>query len=274
MNLQIIFKLLSDTHFDTALLFAFLGGVLPTIAWLFFWLKEDNKNPEPKKMIALAFAGGILAVVVSLFFEQAAYSINIKHLLPFEWYGHLMTWLQNYARMNGDVFEKLTLVTIFAPIIEEICKYIFAYVLVLKSKYDDEPIDPVIYMITVALGFAALENLLFLIDPFMKNNIIVGVMNGNMRFVGATLLHTMSSATIGMFVGFNFFDSKFKKFFWTIAGLLSAIIIHGFFNFFMVGNSSNTSFIGLQYLWVVVIIVLLLFEKIKKVKNKSIKGKI
>lgn len=183
-----------------------------------------------------------------------------------------MTRLQDYARLNGEVFENLTLVTIFAPIIEETLKYLFAYILVLRSKYDDEPIDPVIYMITVALGFAALENLFFLINPFLKEGIANGIMNGNMRFVGATLLHTMSSATIGMFIGFNFFDSKIKKFLWTVAGLVSAILIHALFNFFMVGNSNNASFIGLQYLWVVVIIVLLLFEKIKRVKNRSVRA--
>jgi RsiW-degrading membrane proteinase PrsW (M82 family) len=247
-----------------------LGGALPTLAWLLFWLKEDSKNPEPKRMIAVAFVGGIIAVVVALYLERLAYSINIKHLLSFEWYGQLMTWLQNYARMNGEVFEKLTLVTIFAPIIEESIKYVFAWALVLRSRYDDEPIDPVIYMITIALGFAALENLMFLIEPFTKNDIAIGIMNGNMRFVGATLLHTMSSAAIGMFIAFNFFDSKIKKFLWTIAGIISAILLHSLFNFFMIGNSSNASFMGLQYLWVVVIIVLLLFEKIKRVKNRSV----
>ena len=46
-------------------------------------------------------------------------------------------------------------------IIEEILKYTAALIVVFWHKAVDEPIDTIIYMITIALGFSALENTLF-----------------------------------------------------------------------------------------------------------------
>jgi len=247
-----------------AILFAILGGVLPTLAWLLFWLREDKTHPEPKKMIALAFLGGIVAVLLSLCLEKLINSINIDTLFSFKFFNPFLHWMESYANRENLIFKSLLMVTVFAPIIEEIIKYVIAYIFVLKSREDDEPIDPVIYMITIALGFAAIENTFFLIDPFVKNDVIMGILTGNMRFVGATLLHIISSATIGLFIGFNFFDSKIKKFFWTLAGLLSAIALHSLFNFFIINNEGSSTFAALEVIWVIVIIILLLLEKLKK----------
>jgi len=54
-------------------------------------------------------------------------------------------------------FGGTTLVVLWA-VAEESLKFIFAYLFVLRNKAVNEPVDVVIYMITVALGFAALEN--------------------------------------------------------------------------------------------------------------------
>ena len=89
-----------------------------------------------------------------------------------------------------------------------------------------------------------------------------------MRFIGATLLHTISSATIAMFISFHFFDGKVKKFFFVILGIICSVIIHGTFNFFMIGNQ-ETSMIALELIWIIVIIMLLVFERIKRLDNKK-----
>ena len=258
-----------NINYFNILFFGLLGGFIPALVWLFFWLREDKKNPEPKRMILLAFIGGLLAVAISLYIEKLAYEINLKHLFSFEAYKNFMSWLQDYARSGDIAFEKLALVSIFAPVIEEVFKYLFAWLLVLRSRYDDEPIDPAIYMITVALGFAALENVIFLLDPLIKHEVVNSVMTGNMRFIGATILHTISSATIGMFIAFNFYDSRFKKFLWTLTGLVCAIITHSVFNFFMVSRSSSTSFMTYSVIWLFAIVLLFMFEKIKTVKIRS-----
>ncbi len=248
------------------IIYAFLGGFIPALVWLYFWDQEDKKNPEPKRIILLAFLGGVVAVFASLYLEKLIYQNGPEILSHFK---SLYDWIYKISRDNNVLLEKLTLVVVFAPIIEELAKFIIAYVFVLRSKYDDQPIDPMILMITTALGFAALENTLFLIDPLTKKDFVFTILTGNMRFIGATLLHTISSATIGMFISFNFFDKKLHKFFWTILGIIMAIIVHAFFNFFMIVNT-GTSFVALEVIWVLVIIVLLAFERIKRVHLEKI----
>ena len=63
-------------------------------------------------------------------------------------------------------------------------------------------------MITAALGFASLENTLFIIKTFSDGGILSGVDIGNMRFIGATLLHTASSAIVGAFMAFSLRKNK------------------------------------------------------------------
>ena len=247
---------------------AFISGVIPTLVWLWFWTREDKENPEPKNMIALAFLGGMIAVVISLFLEKYFYGFGLKNLFSSGIFSHILPWFQSIATKTGITIDKVLLVMIVAPIIEELSKFVLAYILVLRSKEDDEPLDPMIYMITTALGFAAIENMLFLIDPISKQNVIASINNGDMRFIGATLLHTISSATIALFISYNFFDKKVEKTVYTVLGIIVAVFVHGAFNYFMLGNQ-GASVTALELIWIIVIILLLAFEKIKKIRKEN-----
>jgi RsiW-degrading membrane proteinase PrsW (M82 family) len=253
----------------TSIFFAFLSGMIPSLIWLFFWTREDKKNPEPISMLALAFIGGMVAVFISLFSEKYLYGLGLQKLFS-DIFGGVLPLFEKISSQTGVQIEKVLLVIIFAPFIEEVSKFVMAYILVLKSKYDDEPLDPMIYMITTALGFAAVENMLFLINPFQNHDIVLTIFTGNMRFIGATLLHTISSAMIGLFMSFSFFNrSKLKKGLFTILGIVSSIILHSVFNFLMIGNQ-NSSTLALELIWIIVIILLLAFEKIKKIRLENI----
>src|SRR3954469_15999840 len=48
------------------IIYALLGGILPALVWLFFWLREDRINPEPKLRILETFLAGMLAVLLVL----------------------------------------------------------------------------------------------------------------------------------------------------------------------------------------------------------------
>ena len=107
-----------------------LGGVLPALLWLWFWRKEDKLHPEPRRKVALAFLGGILAVSIVLPIEKVIFSFfdnQISNTTIYLWAGT-----------------------------EEIVKFIIIYLIAFKSREMDEPIDAVIYMITGALGFSAI----------------------------------------------------------------------------------------------------------------------
>lgn len=223
------------------IIFALLGGVLPALLWLWFWLKQDKKRPEPRGLILLAFVVGMIAVPAVLPFERLA-----------------------------DSYFSGTIVIIIWSALEEIFKYTFAYFAVLRRKAMDEPVDAVIYMITVALGFAALENTLFLINPITEGNFMDTVINGNLRFLGATLLHTLSSATIGVMIALSFYRKKALKKMYVIYGLILAILLHSLFNFFIMKGSGDKLLTIFIFVWIGIVILILLFEKIKRIRNKKL----
>ena len=51
------------------IIYIFVGGILPTILWLKFWLREDS-HEEPRGLIAKTFLGGIVAVIISAFLQK------------------------------------------------------------------------------------------------------------------------------------------------------------------------------------------------------------
>ncbi|MFA6445859.1 MAG: PrsW family glutamic-type intramembrane protease [Candidatus Paceibacterota bacterium] len=229
------------------LVLSFAGGILPALFWLWFWLREDRIHPEPRGLIALSFIGGMLALILALFTEKF---LLIYFALPLA-----------------------ILVSFCAPVIEELVKYVSAHFLALERAEDDEPVDPVIYMLTTALGFSALENVIFLFDSIGTDGIVSGVVTGNLRFLGATLLHLITSATVGLFIGFSFYDRPWLKRIALIAGLITATILHMLFNYFILNGTGTHVFITFIVVWSSIVILLLAFERVKRVhpafKRKS-----
>lgn len=222
-----------------SIIFAVSAGALPALLWLWFWLHEDRAHPEPRKLIALAFAGGMMAVFVSLVLEKIAYA-----LIP-------MT----------------TLVILVWAAIEELSKYALISWLILYRKENDEPIDSVVYMITGALGFAALENTLFLLNPILQSDFLTTMSTMNLRFVGSTLLHVVASSTIGIALAFAFNKSKSTRSHALWIGMIIAIALHTLFNLFILYSNSVGIIMVFSVVWLAIIILILLFEKIKRLQN-------
>jgi len=218
--------------------YAFLGGLLPALLWLWFWLKEDKKRPEPRGLIVFAFAAGMIAVPLVLPLERFA-AIHFTGFLM------LMLWAAS----------------------EEILKYLAAFFSVLKRKEMDEPVDAVMYMITVALGFAALENTFFLLNPLSEGNVIGGILTGNLRFVGATLLHVLTSATIGLAIALSFYKSRAIKRVYLLTGIALAITLHSLFNFFIMESNGEQLFTVFLSVWAGIIVLILLLEKVKRMRR-------
>jgi len=157
------------------LFIAFVGGVTPSLLWLSFWLFEDRCQPEPKKYIFLTFILGMAFVWPVLKVEEyfAAYAVG-------------------------------TMVLFLWAATEEVGKFIAGLLGGILWPVFDEPLDAVIYMTTAALGFAAMENSLFLFGS-LQQGAIHGIITGDLRFIGATLLHTLSSATIGIALAYSYY---------------------------------------------------------------------
>jgi len=223
-------------------LFALLGGILPALFWLWFWLREDKKRPEPRGLLLFAFLIGMIAV---------------PFVLPFQ-------------KLSLVYFGSGALTIFLWAAVEELFKLGGAYYAVLRRKELDEPIDAVIYMITVALGFSALENTLFLLDPLLDGNFVSTIITGNLRFLGATLLHTLASATVGVAIALSLFKPKWHHWLYTGFGLILAIVLHALFNFFIIKSDGEGALVIFLLVWLGIIALILFFEKIKRIRLNSI----
>ncbi len=230
--------------FNTIFL-SLLGGVLPAIFWLWFWLKEDRLHPEPKVRLMLVFLTGMASVLIVLPLERYALQITSS---------------------------AITLITVILwASIEEIAKLMAAYSAALSGKDADEPIDTVIYMITAALGFSALENALFLSNLIDVGQFSETIITGNSRFLGATLLHVASSAAIGIMLGISYYKTKNIKRIFLFTGIIISIILHTCFNLLIMKVRSEL-FMVFAGVWFLVILLFILIEKVKLTRPKIIKN--
>ena len=221
---------------------AILGGVAPALLWLWFWLKEDNQKPEPKGLLTILFVIGMALIIF---------------VVP----------IQKFIQNNVNSYEWQ--IGLWATV-EELFKFLGVVVLLYKTNRIDEPIDWPIFLITVALGFAAIENTLFLIKPLSLNQTTVGLLTGQLRFLGSTLLHAVSTGTLGIALALSFYTNKFFKGIYLLGGFSLAVALHSSFNFFIMKDSGDNSLSVLGLLWVVTIIIILLFEKIRRMSERQI----
>lgn len=216
-------------------LLAILSGVVPAIFWLWFWLKEDSDEKEPLGLIIISFImGGILVF--------------------------LAVWLEKYSVrfINNNTSQ----IIVWASI-EELLKLAGVSIIIYGNANVDRPIDFPMYFIATALGFAAFENFLYLLNPFNTSGTMVGMLTGNLRFLGSTLLHAIASAMIGSALGLSFYLKQYR-FMYLIAGIICAITLHSVFNFFIMKGSGENFLSVFGFLWVVTIINILIFEKLKR----------
>jgi len=238
-------------------------GTLPSLIWLWYYLRKDL-HPEPKKMIIKVFLAGALATIPALFFQI---------VLSWAFY-HLQNSALDYAPAMAAYLPTINgLVKWFLIIAltEELFKYLAVRLLVFKSGELDEPLDIMLYMVVGALGFAALENTLYLFSPIGTNGVgmVVAATVGMsfLRFIGATFLHTLCAALVGYCMALSSLRTQ-KRWRLTILGLVVAVGLHGLYDF---------SIMNLSYPLNVAIPVLVIFglamfmvwdfDGIKKIKS-------
>src|SRR5258708_4457151 len=96
------------------LFYALIGGFLPALFWLWFWLREDKLHPEPRGRILLAFVAGMVAVAIVYPLEEAALGF----------FGH------------GAVSVRAV---VSWAVIEEVMKFIVCYLVAIRTRDYHEP---------------------------------------------------------------------------------------------------------------------------------------
>lgn len=221
-------------------------GLLPSIVWLVFFLQEDRLRPEPRKLIVSVFLAGAVIIIPAFL---------------------LQLFFNKYAGSLIGVKEYTFISFIILGGIEEVLKFSAAYFTIRKKKEFDEPIDAMIYMITAALGFAAVEDISSALSGINQIGETSTISAITLRFVGATLLHALSSGTIGYFWGKAMAVRKHQYLKLIGGGLLLAILLHAIFNYLILKTGPT----GWAILFLV-FVAFFIFQDFEKLKHKTIES--
>lgn len=136
--------------------------------------------------------------------------------------------LKNYCLPIGFLMPNSPEFFMWSAFVEEMVKFYAIRIMIMDNPEFDEPIDAMIYMMAASLGFAAIENTLivFQTNPDGLATVINTLI---LRFIGATLLHTLSGGLLGYFLAISWFFRHHKKKLFII-GILMATLFHFTFN--------------------------------------------
>lgn len=225
-----------------------LCGILPIALWLIFFLWQDIKKPEPLRWIGILFLLGMAITPLVWFLEN--YFINLLKIdiintaLPF--------------------FVSAFVYLVVAGI-EEFAKFFSAALFLRKNKYFDEAIDAMIYLIVLGLGFGVVENILISYQGISSGgNFFSTIQVLTLRFVGANLLHVLSSGLIGFFWALKLVTGKKK---YLGIGLTLGILLHWAFNIAIINLGGDAVFLVSLILFLVGIMVLWALDILKQIKK-------
>ena len=186
--------------------------VLPGLVWLWIFYQTDVYEPEPRSYVLGTFALGALAVVPAFLLERAL--------------GRALPWL-DLGRSAHLVPVLAGCFLVIGPV-EEICKFLVVRTTIYRHPEFDEPLDGIIYAAAAALGFATLENVLYVVDFAHGGRVRWELLA--LRSLLALPGHVIFSSTWGYALGRRRFDAKFP----VVRLLLAAACLHAAYDFVLI----------------------------------------
>lgn len=211
------------------LLVNILLAFVPSLFLVVFFYKKDVQKKEPRSLILITFLLGFVSVIPAVLIE---------------------IYLSPLITGNTHLSSALYKAFIVAAVVEEGIKLIIVKLFILKRDEFDEVTDGILYTITVSLGFAFFENLFY---SFGSLSVLL------IRGLSAVPLHAFASGIMGYFIG----KSKFEGRGALEIGFLSAVAIHGLYDFFLF-YGGLLSFMVIPLLVIAGIILMKLYKKALK----------
>lgn len=220
-------------------------SVLPAALLIIFIYRQDKYQKEPFKSLCKAFFGGMLAVVFTIVTVRIIdYTIG---LIPY---------------LNQTVFYDSF---ITAGIPEELCKFLIFMIFIWNDKNFDEYFDGIVYASFISLGFATVENIMYVMPG--------GIGTGIVRALISVPAHFLFGVILGYFLSLAKFNSD-KKGRYIIIGLLIAMAAHGLFDWLLMFSDrmggALSSFIYTFFIAGDVMLWRLGIRLIKKHQNNSL----
>lgn len=185
-------------------------AVLPVFVLGTYVYRKDKFEKEPISMLFKAFFFGCLSVLPAIFIES---------------------WLSSvYSLFGGDFLpgavEGLYTGFVVAGFTEELCKLLLLSIAVWKSRYFDEYFDGIVYATFVSLGFAGLENIMYV---FGQDTFGASLATGSVRAILSVPAHFL----FGVVMGYYFALAKFqpeKRTDNIAKALIYPMLLHGTFD--------------------------------------------
>jgi RsiW-degrading membrane proteinase PrsW (M82 family) len=178
-----------------------ISAIAPAILILVYFHRRDV-YPEPPGVLWRTFGYGVLSVIPVL---VAAWPINAA-------VGELA---DPWARSAFDAF-------IIAALLEEASKMGVLYWYSMRNDAFDEPMDGLVYGVAVAMGFAAIENVLYVSSG--------GFQLAVMRALTAVPMHAACGAIMGYHLALSRYLPR-KRGRVLFAALAVPVLVHGVYDF-------------------------------------------
>ena len=179
----------------------------PGLFWLWFYLRKDAYRPAPRRLIAVTFVLGGLAIVPAGLVEYVVLGES---------------FLEEGAGLGGVAVGMLLVV---GPV-EELSKFAVVRLKAYRSLYFDEPVDGLVYAAAASLGFASLENVLYVVE--FGPEVMV------LRAPFSTVAHLVFGSIWGYALGLHQ-QSGYRRHMVVAAALALGASTHAIFNILLSG---------------------------------------
>ena len=135
-------------------------------------------------------------------------------------------WLAVKAGIEDSNHIALLLINVFIVVAlsEEVVKLAALLLYPYRQSFFDEPLDGIVYMMMIGMGFATVENLIYAQKFGMETTLV--------RSFTAVPAHAIFAVILGYFAGLSKFVDQDKKRL-IGRGLLITVVIHGIYDFFL-----------------------------------------
>jgi RsiW-degrading membrane proteinase PrsW (M82 family) len=197
----------------------------PIILILVFIYYRDKYEKEPMGLLLKSLVAGAIITVPILIVE-----IGLGELVTFQEHQKIPA-----ALYNGFVVAAFT---------EELFKFLAFFIIIWRNRNFNELFDGIIYAVYISLGFAAIENILYVLGH--------GGGVGILRAFTAVPAHALFGITMGFYFGLARFNpEKVSRYLWL--AILMPILLHGFYDFILMSENGYLLLLFipfLVYLWI------------------------
>ncbi len=199
----------------------FIIAVTPVIVLLLAIYLTDKSDREPTKLLLLTFLFGALAVIPCIIVEEILIKFNIF----------------------SGVLQAAYNAFIVAAFTEEYFKRLVIVKLPYRTRYFNEKLDGIVYGVFAHLGFAMVENIIYVVFTY-SNNPFIGLYRG----IFSVPAHGVFGITMGYYLSLARFDTdKKKKALYMRRSLVMPILFHGIFDFLLMVNIPELTLLFVPY---------------------------